>query len=344
MSEREFMAGETYLAAGVDLEAAKKIKEVIRKHAATTLSPQVLAGVGAFGGMYQLSGYKEPVLVSSTDNVGTKLKIAAMMGRYDTVGQDVVNQSVNDVFSCGAKPLFFLDYIATGKLVPEHVEAIVKGVALACRQARCSLIGGETAEQPGLFHGDDFDLSGFIVGAVEKSSILDGSTIRRGDILLGVPSSGLHTNGYSLARKVFGLNDSPSPLNKYKGELGCTLGEALLAVHRPYYPLLERALPFLKGMAHITGGSFYKNVPRVLPEGLAARLNKNSWAVLPIFRLIQKKGNVAEQEMYRVFNMGLGMVLACGPKQVDRIKSLVPEASIVGEVVAQSGEERVLIN
>lgn len=338
------MAGETYLAAGVDLEAARKIKEIIRKHAATTLSPQVLAGVGAFGGMYQFSGFKEPVLVSSTDNVGTKLKIAAMLGRYDTVGQDVVNQSVNDIFSCGAKPLFFLDYIATSKIVPERIEAIVKGVAFACREARCSLIGGETAEQPGLFHGDDFDLSGFIVGAVEKSSILDGSTIRKGDTLLGVPSSGLHTNGYSLTRKVFGLNDSAAPLGKYKDELGCTLGEALLAVHRPYYPLLESALPFVKAMAHITGGSFYKNVPRVLPEGLAARFDKRSWEVLPIFRLIQKRGRVAEEEMYRVFNMGIGMVLVCDPKQVDRLKSMVEGSRLVGEVIAQQSKERILIS
>ncbi len=338
------MTEETYLAAGVDLDSASKIKEVIKAHAATTLGPQVLGGVGSFGGLYQLSGYKEPVLVSSTDNVGTKLKIASLLGRYDSVGQDVVNQSVNDVFATGAKPLFFLDYIAAGRLIPSRVEAIVKGIAFACRQAGCALVGGETAELPGLFAEDHFDLSGFIVGAVEKSQILDGSKIRRRDALLGIPSSGIHTNGYSLVRKIFGIDDDSSILERHFDDLGCTLGESLLEVHRPYYPMLEPVLPLINGMAHITGGSFFKNVPRILPQGLAARIEKDSWDVPSIFELIQERGNVSEDEMYRVFNMGLGMVLVCRPEAIDEVTSLVPEARVVGGVITQQDDVRVMLD
>ncbi len=338
------MTGETYRAAGIDLEAAGEITQAIKSHVATTLGPQVLGGPGFFGGMYQLSGYEKPVLVSSTDGVGTKLKIASLVGRYDTIGQDLVNHCVNDVFTCGAKPIFFLDYIAMGKLVPHQVEALVEGMALACRQVGCALIGGETAEMPGLYAGNDFDLVGFIVGVVEGPQILDGSRIRQGDVLLGVPSSGLHTNGYSLVRRVFDLDRDPSPLGRHMDELGGSLGEALLEPHRCYYPVLEPALSLIKGMAHITGGGLIENVPRVLPPGLAARFSSGSWEVLPIFKVIQDRGRVAREEMYRVFNMGLGMVLICGPEQVKEVQALVPEAGVVGEVVAQSREERVVID
>ena len=337
------MTKNTYLAAGVDLEAKKEIIQAIKTHASATLGPQVLGGVGFFGGMYQLSGYKEPVLVSSTDSVGTKVKIASLMGRYDTVGQDLVNHCINDAFTCGAEPLFFLDYISMGKLVPHQVEALVEGIALACREAGCALIGGETAELPGLYAGGDFDLVGFIVGAVEKSHILDGSNIQQGDTLLGVPSSGPHTNGYSLVRRVFDLDQDSSSLGRHFDELGGTLGDALLTTHRCYYPMLEPVLPLIQGMAHITGGGLIENVPRVIPDGLAATFDSSSWEVNPIFRLIQERGNVTREEMYRVFNMGLGMVLVCSPDRVNEVQSLVPEAKVVGEVVAQSQEERVAI-
>ena len=327
------MSKEAYVAAGVDMDAAARIKEAIKARASATTGPQVLGGVGHFGGMYELSGYKEPVLVSSTDNVGTKLKIAALANSYGTVGQDVVNQNVNDIVTTGARPLFFLDYIAASKLAPEKVDAIVRGIAYACTQAGCALIGGETAELPGLFADDGLDLSGFVVGAVEKSAILDGSRVCQGDVLLGVPSSGVHTNGYSLVRKIFNIDGDPSVLERYYEDLGCDLGEALLQVHRPYYPMIEPAVPFVKGLAHITGGSFYKNVPRILPPKLAARLDKRSWDVLPIFRLIQDYGKVSEEEMYRVFNMGLGLVIVCGATESDRVRALLPEARVVGEVV-----------
>ena len=339
----EAMERQTYLSAGVDLDAARRVTEAIKAHAATTKGPQVLGGVGFFAGLYQLSGYKEPVLVSSTDGVGTKLKVAVILDRYDTIGHDLVNQSVNDILTCGARPLFFLDYIGMGSLVPAKVKTLVASIAQACREVGCALIGGETSEMPGMYQGEDFDMAGFIVGVVEKSDILDGSRIQAGDALLGLPSSGLHTNGYSLARQVFGLDQDPKPLNAFHDELGCTLGEALLAPHRSYYRLLETALPLIKGMPHITGGGLIENVPRVLPEGLAARLHSGSWQAPPIFGLIQKAGNVARDEMYRVFNMGLGMVLVCESRHVRDVQTLVPEAILVGEVVKQLGGERVLL-
>lgn len=327
------MPGETYLAAGVDLRAAHKATERIKKLAARTLGPEVIGGVGFFGGLYQLQGYRQPVLVSSTDSPGTKLKLATLMDRYDTVGIDAVNHCVNDVFTSGAKPLFFLDYIGVGRLDPERAEALVRGIAEACEAVGCALIGGETAELPGIYPEDGFDLAGFAVGVVEKDEILDVSTIAAGDALLAVPSNGLHTNGYSLARRVFRVEEDPSVLNRTFSELGETLGEALLRPHRCYYPLLEPALPLIKGMAHVTGGGLPENVPRILPEGLSARFDESAWDVPPIFRLIQDAGGVDRDEMYRVFNMGVGMVLACDPSRVDDVRRAVPEARVVGEVV-----------
>jgi len=279
--------------------------------------------------------------VSSVDGVGTKLKIASALARHNTIGIDLVNHCVNDILTGGAEPLFFLDYIAMGKLVPEQVAAIAEGLAQACREVGCALIGGETAEMPGLYTGEDYDLVGFIIGVVEKEKIIMGKTIMVGDAIIGLPSSGLHTNGYSLVRKLFG--ESPSALNIFYPELGRTLGEELLEPHRCYYHQLKPLLPFIKGMAHITGGGLIDNVPRVLPQGLVAQFNSRAWTIPPIFQLIQQRGNVDQQEMYRVFNMGIGMVLICSPEDVDQLTKALPEALIIGEVVKQGGKTRVVI-
>ncbi|MFQ5860843.1 MAG: phosphoribosylformylglycinamidine cyclo-ligase [Dehalococcoidia bacterium] len=332
------MPGDLYRTAGVDRDLAEEIKARIQGHAQRTYGPQVLGGVGPFAGLYRLEGYREPVLVASTDGVGTKLKVAARLGRYESLGVDLVNASVNDILTCGARPLFFLDYIAAGRLSSEHTEALVKGMARACQAAGCALLGGETAQMPGVYLDEAFDLVGFVVGVVERHALLDGSTIAEGDVLLGVPSSGLHTNGYSLVRKVFGLDQEPSVLHRTYPELDRTLGEELLEPHRAYYPLLEPVLPLLKGMAHITGGGLVENVPRVLPSGLAAQIDRSAWEVPPIFRLVQQAGDVNEQEMLRVFNMGIGMVLVCAPEQVSAVQARVPEAQVIGRVVRQEGE------
>jgi phosphoribosylformylglycinamidine cyclo-ligase len=293
---------EAYARAGVDVKAADKAKELIKRLARSTSRPEVLTDIGLFGGMFQLKGYTEPVLVSSVDGVGTKLKIASFLNKHDSVGVDLVNHCVNDILTCGASPLFFLDYIAMGKLLPQKVESIVSGIAQACKNVGCALIGGETAEMPGIYHGDDYDLVGFIVGAVEKTNILSGNSIASGDIILGLPSSGLHTNGYSLVRKVFELDRDPSSLQISYPELKRTLGEVLLEPHRCYYSELKTVLPMVKGLAHITGGGFEGNIPRILPQGLAVHLNKDAWQVPPIFRLIQERGKIKEAEMYQVLS------------------------------------------
>jgi len=320
-----------YALAGVDIHVADTVKKRIAQQARTTFGRNVI-GSEFFGSMFQLRGYREPVLVSSTDGVGTKLRIASLLGKNDTVGRDIVNHCVNDILCCGAEPLFFLDYIAMGKLVPEQVEAIVSGIVQACRETGCSLVGGETAEMPGIYSQGNYDLVGFIVGVVEKKGILDGSSIAPDDVILGLPSSGLHTNGYSLARRVFGIDASPSCLNKSYPELGKTLGEELLQVHLCYYPQLKPALPLVKGIAHITGGGFVGNIPRILPEGLVAHIRKDSWDILPIFRLIQREGDIEEEEMYQVFNMGIGMAIVCSPQQVAKIVSVLPQAKVIGEI------------
>ena len=313
---------------------------MISKHARSTLRPEVLSGVGFFGGLFEFKGYEHPVLVSSVDGVGTKLKIASALGRHNTIGIDLVNHCVNDILTTGAEPLFFLDYIAMGKLVPEQVEAIAQGLATACREVGCALIGGETAEMPGLYAGEDYDLVGFIIGVVEKEKIIMGKTIKVGDIIIGMPSSGLHTNGYSLVRKIFSVNQ----LEKYYPDLGRTLGEELLEPHHCYYHQLKPLLPFIKGMAHITGGGLIDNVPRVLPQGMAAQFPSREWTIPPIFQLIQRRGNIDRNEMYRVFNMGIGMALIGSPADADRLTQALPEANIIGEVVEQKGEVRVIIN
>jgi phosphoribosylformylglycinamidine cyclo-ligase len=262
------------------------------------------------------------------------------MNRYDSVGIDIVNHCVNDIFTCGAKPLFFLDYIGIGKLIPERVAAIVGGVATACQEIDCPLIGGETAEMPDIYSGDDFDLAGFVVGVVEKDKIITGKAIAAGDAIIGLPSNGLHTNGYTLARKLFG--DSKATLQKKYPELGRTVGEALLEPHTCYYNQLKSWLPLIKGMAHITGGGLIDNVPRVLPKGLAAKFDSQSWSVPPIFNLIQKRGNVDRDEMYHVFNMGVGMVIICSTENVNKITKALPEAKVIGEVIKQEGARVVI--
>jgi phosphoribosylformylglycinamidine cyclo-ligase len=332
-----------YALAGVDIHLADKVKKIIAQQAQTTFRSEVI-GSGFFGSMFQLKGYREPILVSSTDGVGTKLRIASLLGKNDTVGMDIVNHCVNDILCCGAEPLFFLDYIAMGKLVPKQIEAIISGIVRACREVGCSLIGGETAEMPGIYSQGNYDLVGFIVGVVEKKNILDGGSIVPDDVILGLPSSGLHTNGHSLVRKVFGIDANPSCLNKFYPELGKSLGEELLQVHRCYYPQLKPVLPLIKGIAHITGGGFVGNIPRILPEGVAAHLKKRSWDILPIFKLIQKEGAIKETEMYQVFNMGIGITIVCSPRQVAKIVSILPQAKVIGGIIKREDEERVIIN
>ncbi len=333
---------ESYAKAGVNTALADKVKGLIGKHARSTFGPEVLSGVGFFGGLFELKGYKEPVLVSSVDGVGTKLKIACALAKHDTIGIDIVNHCVNDILTCGAEPLFFLDYIAMGRLVPEQVEAIARGLASACQKVGCALIGGETAEMPGLYSGEDYDLVGFIIGVVEKEKVAMGENISAGDAIIGLPSSGLHTNGYSLVRKIFG--ETKTALDTHYPELGRSLGEELLEPHRSYYHQLKPLLPLIKGMAHITGGGLIGNVPRVLPQGVAAEFHCQAWTAPPIFQLIQQRGNIDRDEMYRVFNMGIGMVLICSPEDVDQITLTLPEAKVIGRVTQQTGEARAIIN
>ncbi len=329
----------TYEAAGVSIAAGDESVERIKALARTTFGPSVLREIGLFGGFFQLdlSRFRHPVLVASIDGVGTKLKIAAALGVYDTVGQDIVNHSVNDVMTSGADPLFFLDYLATGKLKPEVVEKVVEGMARACRQAGCALIGGETAEMPGFYQPDEFDLAGAIVGIVEKEQIIDGRNIQARDMLVGIEANGLHTNGYSLARKVL-LELAGMKLTQRVEELGCTLGEELLRVHRSYQALVQevRGLAGLRGIAHITGGGIVGNTSRLLPSGRTLRIDWQAWEVPPIFRLIQRLGKIEETEMRRVFNMGIGEVLVVAPEAVDETLQGATAAGfracIIGEV------------
>lgn len=332
----------TYADVGVDIETKAGAIKRIGQLAKGTFRPEVLAEVGLFGSMFEITGYREPVLISSVDGVGTKLKIAVAMDKYDTVGYDIVNHCVNDIFTCGAEPLFFLDYIGIGKVLPDKVVAVAEGLANACRDAGCSLIGGEIAEMPDVYSGMDYDLVGFITGVVEKSRIINGSKIREGDSILGLPSSGLHTNGYTLVRNILG--SSMEELEKFYPELGRTLGEELLEPHRCYYNRLKPHLPLINGMAHITGGGLLDNVPRILPDGLMARFDSSTWAVLPIFNMIQERGGIDLSEMYHVFNMGIGMTVICSPDNAGIITGAVPEAVVIGKIIEQQGEKRVLIS
>ena len=324
-----------YRQSGVDIDAGNETVRRIKSLARSTFTGGVLSEIGSFGGLFRLDRerYREPVLVSSTDGVGTKLKVAFMTGRHDTVGADLVNHCVNDILVQGAEPLFFLDYLATGRLSPAIAEQVVTGVARACRENGCALIGGETAEMPGFYADGEYDIAGFIVGIVERACVIDGRTIAPGDALIGLPSAGLHTNGYSLARRVLfehaGLRaDSVVP------ELGVTVGEALLAPHRSYLkavrPLLDARR--VKGMAHVTGGGLTENLPRVLPEGCAADIDMTSWTIPPLFRLLQQRGGIATDEMFRAFNMGIGMVIVCANDDADEIRGGLANAGEPGAV------------
>jgi phosphoribosylformylglycinamidine cyclo-ligase len=334
-----------YRQAGVDIDAGNETVRRIKSIAQATFTPGVLSDIGSFGGLFRLGRerYLDPVLASSADGVGTKLKIAFATGRHDTVGADLVNHCVNDILVQGAEPLFFLDYLATGRLSPAVVEQVIAGVARGCRENGCALIGGETAEMPGFYADGEYDIAGFIVGVVERSKIVDGRTIRPGDVLIGLPSAGLHTNGYSLARRVFFDVAGLEP-DTVVTELGATVGEALLAPHRSYLrsirPLLDAGL--VRGMAHITGGGMTDNLPRVLPAGCAAHINRGAWTVPPIFRFLQEQGNVAADEMFRAFNMGIGLIVACRETDANGVFEILErtgeQAVRLGEVIAGHGE------
>ena len=319
-----------YKKAGVDIEAGYKSVELMKEHVKKTMRPEVLGGLGGFAGAFDLSGIKnmeEPVLLSGTDGCGTKVKLAFVMDKHDTIGIDAVAMCVNDIACSGGEPLFFLDYIACGKNYPEKIASIVSGVAEGCLQSECALVGGETAEHPGLMPEDDYDLAGFAVGVVDKKDIIDGSTIKAGDTLIGIASSGVHSNGFSLVRKVFEM--TKESLDAYYDELGKTLGEALIEPTRIYVKALKNvknAGVRIKGCSHITGGGFFENVPRMLPENVRAVIKKDSYPVPALFDLIQKNGNIEEHMMYNTFNMGLGMVIAVNPKDVDATMKAIEDA------------------
>jgi phosphoribosylformylglycinamidine cyclo-ligase len=336
-----------YRQAGVDIDAGHEVVRRIKALARATATPGVLSEIGAFGGLFQLDAtrYREPVLVASADGVGTKLKVAFRAGRHDTVGVDLVNHCVNDILVQGAEPLFFLDYLATGRLAPEVAATVVEGIARACRENGCALLGGETAEMPGFYADGEYDLAGFIVGVVERREVVDGRAIAAGDVLVGLRSSGLHTNGYSLARRILFDHLGLGP-DTYLAEVGAFVGDTLLAPHRSYLaavrPLLARRL--VKGMAHITGGGLTDNVPRVLADGLAARVRRSAWRPPAIFAFLQDRGEVPDPEMWRTFNMGIGFVLVVAARDVAAVldelaRAGEPDAVVMGEVVA--GPRRV---
>ncbi len=321
-----------YKDAGVDINATSKVKKKIKQLVKSTFSPQVLSDIGLFGSLYQLSGFKRPVLVASCDSVGTKLLVAKMMNKHNTVGTDIVNHCVNDILTLGAKPLFFLDYLAYSKLPAEVSHDIIKGLVQGCRINGCALIGGETAQLPGIYKPGEYDLVGFVVGVVEKNKIIDSNKLRTGDVLIGFPSTGLHTNGFSLARKIFFKIKRFKPTAHLKG-LKSSIGEELLKVHRSYYPMLYPLLSQIKTLSHITGGGFYENIERLLPKNIACVINKKAWKVPRIFQLTQEYGGIPDSEMYRVFNMGIGMVIFVDKKSLPEIIKKLTGAKIIGEVV-----------
>jgi phosphoribosylformylglycinamidine cyclo-ligase len=318
------------------------LKERIKGFAASTHGPEVLDSSGSFAGLYQLSGYREPVLVASTDGVGTKIKIAAQLGHFESVGQDLVTLNVNDIITRGAKPLFFLDYIAFSKLDTQRLDNLMRGIAWGCREVGCALISGETAQMPQVYSGDEMDLAGFVVGAVERDQLLESKNIEAGNVLVGVPSSGLHTNGFSLVRQVFNTDGEPDVLYSHFDELNHELGEELLVPHRSYYPMLAPVLGLINGLAHITGGGLPGKLPAILPDGLAAEINSGSWPVLPIFKIIQKEGGISDDEMYRVFNMGLGMVAVCPEDNVANVLEHLPDAMVIGKMIPKGNGEQVV--
>jgi phosphoribosylformylglycinamidine cyclo-ligase len=339
------MTSGAYAQSGVDIDVGNRAVDLMRTAVKSTYGPEVLAGIGSFGGLFDASTLKalnDPVLVASTDGVGTKVKLAAQAGRYEAIGHDIVNHCINDILVQGAQPLFFLDYIASSKLDPEMVAAVVTGMAAACREAGCALLGGETAEMPGVYQPGEFDVAGTIIGLVDRAQILPRtSELRAGDVLIGLRSSGPHTNGYSLIRKIF----KDIALGTYFEELNATLADALLVPHRSYLPLLttNSQLPTaIKALAHLTGGGFIENIPRILPNQLDAQIDLGSWPVLPIFQLIQHWGDIDADEMYRVFNMGIGMIAIVAPEDASAVQAAIPEESyIVGQLIL--GEKKVVL-
>ena len=336
---------EAYAAAGVDIEAGYQGVKMMNRYVQRTLTADVISDLGDFGGLFSLDlhGLEKPVLVSGTDGVGTKQRIAQLMDRHDTVGIDCVAMCVNDIICCGAKPLFFLDYIAIGKNIPEKVVSLVSGVSEGCVRAGCALIGGETAEHPGTMKPDDYDLAGFAVGVVDRDKILDKNKMQPGDVVIALPSSGLHSNGYSLVRKVFDVENAD--LGQYYGELGCALGEELLRPTKIYVRPVLAAIEAadIRGISHITGGGFYENIPRCIPDGLCAKIEKKTLRIPPIFPLLSRMGGISERDMFNTFNMGTGMVLVAAKDSADKalaaLHSLGQEAGVIGEIVL--GEEKV---
>ena len=339
----------TYENAGVNLEAGYEVVRRIKQHVASTVRPGSMGGIGSFGGMFDLSalGIREPVLVSGTDGVGTKLKIAFVMDRHDTVGIDAVAMCVNDVLAQGAEPLIFLDYVAIGHNIPEKVEAIVAGVAEGCRQAGCALVGGETAEMPGMYADGEYDIAGYTTGVVEKSKLIDGSKVKAGDVLVGIASSGVHSNGFSLVRKIVSDNglSYTDPVPEFGGRL---LGDVLLTPTRIY---VKQVLEVIRscdvhGVAHITGGGFDENIPRVLHEGQGLEIHEGSWEILPVFRMLEKWGGIPHREMFNIFNMGIGMVLVLDASEAEAALSILAargeKASVIGKVTAEPGVNIVM--
>lgn len=338
---------ESYKAAGVDITAGYKSVELMKQHIKRTLTDGCVSDIGGFGGLFQpqLAGMQNPVLVSGTDGVGTKLKIAMLLDKHDTIGIDCVAMCVNDVICCGAKPLFFLDYIACGKNIPEKIAEIVSGVAEGCVQADCALIGGETAEHPGMMADDDYDLAGFTVGIVDRDKVFDNKTVKAGDAIIALPSTGVHSNGFSLVRKVFDVENKD--ISVYSDELGKTVGEALLTPTKIYVkPVLALSEQVqIKAVSHITGGGFYENIPRSLPQGFTAKIDRASLRILPIFELLQKTGNIPERDMFNTYNMGVGMSLVVSADKADEalqiLKANGEDAYLIGEIAA--GDAGVVI-
>lgn len=338
---------ESYKEAGVDVTAGYKSVELIKEYVKGTYNSSVVSDLGGFGGLYapNLAGMKQPILVSGTDGVGTKLKLAFLLNKHDTIGQDCVAMCVNDIVCCGAAPMFFLDYLALGKNVPEVVATIVKGVTDGCKKAGCALVGGETAEMPGFYPVDEYDLAGFSVGIVDKEKMIEPSKINAGDVVIGITSSGVHSNGFSLVRKIFDVNEKN--LKEYREELGTTLGECLLTPTKIYVKPVLKVLEQVevKGISHVTGGGFYENLPRMLKDDVSIEIDKDSYPVLPIFKLIQKEGNVPERDMYNTFNMGIGMALIVDKNNVEKTLSILKEngeeAYEIGRIV--EGNKEVII-
>jgi phosphoribosylformylglycinamidine cyclo-ligase len=331
----------SYASSGVDIDAGNRAVELMKDSVKATYNESVLAGIGSFGGLFDASAFKQmdsPVLVASTDGVGTKVKLAASVGRYHGIGHDIVNHCINDILVQGARPLFFMDYFATSKLDPEQTADVVTGIAEACKESGIALLGGETAEMPGVYRDGEFDVAGTIVGVLERARLLPRPNLLAGDLILGLPSSGPHTNGYSLIRKVFEGAD----LESVHPELGCSLADSLLAPHRSYFNMLYPHLDKVKALAHLTGGGFIENIPRILPENLSAVINLNSWQVPPLWKLVQEKGNISTEEMYRVFNMGIGMVAIVDKSIAADLQSYIPEPTfIIGELI--DGAQKVIL-